>query len=199
MPIRAPHGRSAAYRSIWQWPLRSPARLAGTAVVVLALVASLSYAIGAAQGPRVEPAPGTPGAAPAVPTAGAGYTPGAPQPTVLPPVPDLEPTTLPLSAAPREALQVVTRWAAAWVRPPAGTSAARWLEGLKPYTTDEYLGVLSGVDPSNVPATRLSGPVRAVRVAPRSVQVRVPTDALTLIVTAVSTDAGWRVSGYDRA
>lgn len=196
MPIRAPHGRSAAYRAIWQWPLRSPRRLVVTGVVLLALVGGISYGIGVAQGPRATPKVG---AAPTSTTTAAGYASGAPQPTVLPPVSELEPTTLPLSAAPREALQVVTRWAAAWVRPPTGTTAARWLEGLEPYTTDEYLGVLSGVDPANVPATRLTGPVRAVRVAPRSVQARVPTDALTLIVTAVSTDAGWRVSGYDRA
>jgi hypothetical protein len=26
----------------------------------------------------------------------------------------------------------------------------------------------------------------------------VPTDALTLVITVVDTDTGWRVSGYDR-
>ena len=35
--------------------------------------------------------------------------------------------------------------------------------------------------------------------APRSLRVQVPTDALTLVITVVDTDAGWRVSGYDRA
>ena len=38
MPIRTPRGRSAAYRALWQWPLRSPARLGLTAIFLLALV-----------------------------------------------------------------------------------------------------------------------------------------------------------------
>jgi hypothetical protein len=115
-------------------------------------------------------------------------------------VPDLEPTTLPLSRAPAAALAVAARWSAAWVRPPAGTTVQQWLDGLRSTTTDEYLGVLSGVDPVNIPATRVTGEPRAVRVAPRSVQVQVPTDALTLLVLVVDTDSeGWRVAGYDRA
>jgi hypothetical protein len=204
MPVRSPHGRAAAYRAIWQWPLRSPARLIVTVAVALALVTGLSYGIGALRGPaQVLPAAPTTvptaGAYPAPDTRGATGTTGAPAVTALPPVTELSPTTLPISQAPPEALQVVTSWTAAWVRPPAGTTSVQWLAGLRPYTTDEYLGVLSGVDPSNVPATRVTGAARATRVAARSVQVQIPTDALTLLVTAVSTEAGWRVSGYDRA
>ena len=32
----------------------------------------------------------------------------------------------------------------------------------------------------------------------RSLRVQVPTDTLTLVITVVDTDSGWRVSGYDR-
>ncbi len=201
MPVRSPHGRAAAYRAIWQWPLRSPARLIVTVLVALALVTGVSYGLGALRGPdRVLPAAPTTvptaGSYPVPGTAGAAGTPAA---TALPPVSELSPTTLPVSQAPREALQAVTSWTQAWVRPPAGTTSVQWLAGLRPYTTDEYLGVLSGVDPSNVPATRVTGAAPAARVAARSVQVQIPTDALTLLVTVVQTDAGWRVSGYDRA
>ena len=104
-----------------------------------------------------------------------------------------------MSAAPAAALQVASRWARAWVRPPDGTSPAKWLDGLRTTTTDEYLGVLAGVDPANIPATKVTGAAKAVSVAPRSLRVQVPTDALTLLITVVDTDAGWRVSGYDRA
>ncbi|MBW0118854.1 hypothetical protein I4J48_26800, partial [Pseudonocardia sp. KRD-169] len=91
-------------------------------------------------------------------------------------------------------------WSAAWIRPPDGTPADRWIEGLRPFTTEEYLGVLATVDPGAVPATVVTGPARAVRVAASSVDVEVPTDALTLLVLVVRTEAGdWRVSGYDRA
>jgi hypothetical protein len=114
-------------------------------------------------------------------------------------VPELEPTTLPVSAAPAAALQVASRWTRAWVRPPDGTPSAKWLDGLRTTTTEEYLAVLAGVDPSNIPATKVTGPAKAVSVAPRSVRVQMPTDAVTLVITVVDTDAGWRVSGYDRA
>ena len=190
MPIRSPHGRSAAYRALWQWPLRSPARLVLTGIVVVALVVGATIGIGATNGSVSLPvgARPTPSAAAVAP----------PEPVLLPPVPELEPTTLPVSAAPAAALQVASRWARAWVRPPDGTTAAKWLDGLRSTTTDEYLGVLSGVDPGNIPATKVTGAAKAVSVAPRSLRVQVPTDALTLVITVVDTDTGWRVSGYDR-
>jgi hypothetical protein len=191
MPIRSPHGRSAAYRALWQWPLRSPARLALTAIGVLALLVAATIGIGMTNGSAALPV----GARP-TPSAAAPVAP--PEPVLLPPVPELEPTTLPVSAAPAAALQVASRWARAWVRPPDGTTAAKWLDGLRSTTTDEYLGVLSGVDPGNIPATRVTGAAKALSVAPRSLRVQVPTDALTLVITVVDTDTGWRVSGYDR-
>ncbi|MDN5751428.1 MAG: hypothetical protein L0H64_23495 [Pseudonocardia sp.] len=105
-----------------------------------------------------------------------------------------------MSSAPPAALDVAARWSAAWVRPPEGTTAAQWIEGLRPLTTQEYLGVLATVDPVAVPATRVTGPPRPVAVAANSVRAEVPTDALTLLVLVVLTaDGDWRVSGYDRA
>ena len=192
MPIRSPRGRSAAYRALWQWPLRSPARLALTALGVVAVVVAVSLGIGITNGSVRVPG----GVAP---TPGAVAGPALAPPAPLPPVPELEPTTLPVSAAPATALQVASRWARAWVRPPDGTAPAKWLDGLRTTTTDEYLGVLAGVDPSNIPATRVTGAAKAISVSPRSLRVQVPTDALTLVVTVVDTDDGWRVSGYDRA
>jgi hypothetical protein len=192
MPIRSPHGRSAAYRVLWQWPLRSPARLALTAIGLLAVVVAATFGIGVTNGTVSLPVGATP-----TPSAAAGPV-AAPEPALLPPVPELEPTTLPVSAAPAAALQVASRWARAWVRPPGGTTSAKWLDGLRTTTTDEYLGVLAGVDPANIPSTKVTGAAKAVSVAPRSLRVQVPTDALTLVVTVVDTDTGWRVSGYDR-
>ena len=192
MPIRSPHGPAAAYRALWQWPLRSPRRLAITVLLVLALAGGLSYAIGAVGGPT---RPGGPAG-----VAGGPADPGAAPPTAtaLPPVPALEPATLPLSKAPPAALDVARRWSRAWVRPAAGTTTGQWLDGLRSTTTDEYLGVLAAVDPSNIPAARVLGNPRAVRVSPHSVQVQVRTDGPTLLVLVVDSEAGWRVAGYDR-
>ncbi len=207
MPIRTTRGRAAAYRSIWQWPLRSPARLVITVIGVVAvavLVGAAAAAVGGGSnsgGLLASPTPTTVAVAPpstADPSASA--TSATPVPTALPPVPALAPTTLPLSQAPAAALQVAGRWAAAWVRPPAGTTQQQWLEGLSATTTPEYLGVLYTVDPSNIPATRVTGAPTALRVSPRSVQVEVPTDTLRLLVNVVISDAGdWRVSDSDRA
>ena len=102
------------------------------------------------------------------------------------------------SAAPSPALAVAARWAAAWTNHPQGGTAQEWVDGLRPYTTEEYLAVLAGVDPANIPADRVTGEPRALRVAARSVQVEVPTDTLTLVVLVVATEDGWRVAGYDR-
>jgi hypothetical protein len=194
MPIRSPHGRAAAYRALWQWPLRSPKRLVGSLLVVLALAAGLSYGFTSINGGGRSG--GVVGGVAARPSDTARPAPSA---TALPPVPALAPVTLPLSKAPPAALDVARRWSRAWVRPAPGTSTQQWLDGLRGTTTDEYLGVLAGVDPANVPAGRVTGNPKAVRVSPSSVQVQIATDGPTLLVLVVDTDAGWRVAGYDRS
>ena len=203
MPIRSPRGRAAAYRALWQWPLRSPARLAVTGVALLALVLGVSSALTAINPPTPRTAGVATGTTPTT-TPDSSRAPRAssspPAPTALPPVSALVPSELPVSGVPAAVLEVAARWSAAWVRPPDGTPADRWIEGLRPFTTEEYLGVLATVDPGAVPATVVTGPARAVRAAPSSVDVEVPTDALTLLVLVVRTENGdWRVSGYDRA
>ena len=52
MPIRTPRGRSAAYRAIWQWPLRSPVRLALVVVAVLAVAVGTTIGLGLLRGPE---------------------------------------------------------------------------------------------------------------------------------------------------
>ena len=193
MPIRTPRGRSAAYRAIWQWPLRSPARLTVTVVAVLLVVAGVTIGSGLLAGP---PAGGLAALPTVGPTSGAGSTaPGVPPGGAA----SSASSPLPLSQAPPEALAAVEIWARAWVRPDEDVSEEEWLDGLRSITTKEYLGVLEGVDPQNIPATRVTGDAEAVRVTERSVQVEIPTDTLVLRVLVVDTDAGWRVAGYDRA
>jgi hypothetical protein len=196
VPIRTPRGRSAAYRVLWQWPLRSPARLGLSAVLLLAVVVGAVAAIGAVSGTRGSMVASD---VPATVQPAAPGTAAAPAATVLPPVAPLTPRNLPLSAAPSPALSVAARWTGAWVDHPPGVPAQKWVDGLRPLTTDEYLGVLVGVDPANIPATRVTGEPKATKVAARSVQVTVPTNALTLDVLVVLTDDGWRVAGYDKA
>jgi hypothetical protein len=197
MPIRSPRGRMSAYRVLWQWPLRSPARLAVTVATVIALAVGASLAVGVLSG-------GSTGSAGLFATgrtgepSAAGRAAGEATPTAPAPVPESTPTTLPLSQAPPAALDVAARWAAAWVSHPPGITSEQWVAGLRDLTTPEYLGVLAGVDPANIPASSVTGGPQPVRVEPRSVQVQVPTDTLTLLVLVVESENGWRVAGYDR-
>ena len=194
MPIRSPHGRAAAYRALWQWPLRSPRRLAITVLVVLALAAGrqLRDRHGDRLGPRAADRPGSPPARRRC----------APRPRRRPPRCrrcrrwNRRRCRCPRPRRPRWTWPGAGR--RAWVRPAAGTSTGQWLDGLRGTTTDEYLGVLAAVDPANIPAGRVIGNPKPVRVSPRSVQVQVQTDGPTLLVLVVDTEAGWRVAGYDR-
>src|SRR3954454_8455528 len=165
MPIRTPRGRSAAYRSIWQWPLHSPGRLVMTVVVVLAVAFGVTYGLGALRGPQPPAAGPQPTA-----TTRAGAPVAATRIPATRGAPSSEPSPLPLDEAPPEALVAAERWAKAWGRPPDGTPARRWLAGLRPLTPVQSLGVLSGVDPANIPATKVTGKAEAVRVADRNVQ-----------------------------
>ncbi len=203
MPIRSPKGRGAAYRALWQWPLRSPARLVGCLVVLLALAIGLNAAtglIGARHGGGgLFGSMSKPAAAPAT-QPGAPTAPRPANPTRLPPVAELTPTQLPVAQAPPAALTAATKWTQAWAKHPDGTTTQTWVKGLRPWTTEEYLGMLSTVDPANVPATKVTGPAKAVAVSPKSVRAEVPTDAVTLLILVTLTDGGeWRVAGYDRA
>ncbi len=184
---------------MWQWPLRSPGRLGLAVGLALAAVIGIVAGVAALREPQVNASVvAAPGASATPSPTGSATAPSA-TPTVLPPVAELTPTTLPLSAAPAPALAVAARWAAEWVDHPPGITNQQWVDGLRPFTTDEYLGVLTGVDPANIPATRVVGEPKAVRVAARSVNVEVPTNTLILVVLVVSTEDGWRVAGYDRA
>ena len=201
MPIRTPRGRSAAYRVLWQWPLHSPRRLAVCTVLALAAVVGVVTGVGALRDTQAvgsvisgSESSATPTAAPRTATVSGPST-----ATILPPIAELTPSSLPVTAAPSPALSVAARWSAAWVDHPRGITPQQWVDGLRPFTTDEYLGVLTGVDPANVPATTVTGEPRAVRVAARSVQVDVPTNTLTLRVLVVATEDGWRVAGYEKA
>lgn len=192
MPIRTRRGRAAAYRALWEWPLHSPARLFGVLAVVAAVAIGISYLGGAADDPgsgrALGPAPSA--------ASGQGTAPGPGPATIT----ELRPRTLPLGDAPPVALAVAQRWTQAWATHPPGTTPAQWSAGLAPYTTDEYLAVLSSVDPVNVPGTRVTGPAQAVEVRPEAVRVQVPTDAVRLELLLVQVAPGdWRVSGYDRA
>ena len=179
MPIRTHRGRSAVYRQVWGWPLRSHRHLAAALAGLLAVAVVLAAVLSALSGPSQRgPAAGT-----ELPAAGDAEA------DAVPPGP----------AAPPEALATARRWAQAWVHHPDGITAEQWTEQLRPHTTEEYLPLLRSVDPANIPSRAVTGPPRAVSVTANSVQVDVPTDGALLRLTVIRTALGWRVAGYERA
>lgn len=180
MPIRTGRGRSAVYRQVWGWPLRSPRHLAAALVGLLAVAVAVATVLAALPDPGQRSGPAAADELPADREAPAGA--GAPRP-----------------AAPPEALSTARKWAQAWVTHPDGITVERWTEQLRPHTTEEYLPLLRSVDPANVPSRAVTGPPRAVSATARSVQVDVPTDGALLRLTVIRTAVGWRVAGYERA
>ncbi|MDQ7809193.1 hypothetical protein Q5425_36175 [Amycolatopsis sp. A133] len=198
MPIRTNRGRAAVYRRLWGWPLRSPRHLMGTLVFLAILVTALGIVLPKVVGKpqaKASPPTGTTTSRTATPPGVAASVPTSNLPTRL-----STPLTTPTPAPPNgDAIRIAKEWAAAWVNHPAGITSEQWLAQLKPLTTDEYLPVMSTVDPANIPATKVTGEPEVGTSYPKSLQVTIPTDGPKLAITVVSTNAGWRVADYDQA
>ncbi|WP_344677995.1 hypothetical protein [Saccharopolyspora taberi] len=113
-----------------------------------------------------------------------------------PPTFSVPPTAPPRTAADPAGLAVVEAWGRAWVNHPPGTDRQRWLDGLRPHTTDEFLPEMASVDPANVPANAVTGPATPLESTATAMDVRLPTDAGEVQVHAIKTPAGWRVAAY---
>ncbi|RJQ79531.1 hypothetical protein [Amycolatopsis panacis] len=195
MPIRTHRGRAAVYRRLWGFPLRSPRHLVGTLVFLVALLVALGIVVPRLTGSAGEAAPPAPPSESSRPGVAAQVPDTATLPTRL-----SAPLTTPSSAPPSpEALTVAKQWATAWAHHPPGITNADWLNGMRALTTAEYLPVMSTVDPSNIPAGKVTGDPSVVSSYGSSVHVVVPTDGPKLSITVVKTDAGWRVADYDQA
>ncbi|RJQ80291.1 hypothetical protein D5S17_07395 [Pseudonocardiaceae bacterium YIM PH 21723] len=197
MPIRTHRGRSAVYRRFWGWPLRSPRHLGMAIIGLLVVATAVSYALPDKK-PDSGPVIGGGSSITSVPTAVDTSA------TIPPRVSGLRTNTPsiapPKTAAPDPAgVAVAVNWAKAWVNHPEGVTGEAWLEGLKPYTTDEFLPQMKSVDPKNVPASKVTGEGTAAESFVGSMKVRVPTDAGNIEIEVVKTpQQGWRVDNYQK-
>ncbi len=202
MPIRTNRGRAAVYRRLWGWPLRSPRHLVGTLVFLGLLVTVLGILLPKAAGnAKTAPPAGTSSSSA---TTSSSHPPGVAAPaTVTSNLPTRlsGPVTTPTTAPPNaDALRVAKEWAGAWVNHPAGMTSEQWLNGLRPYTTEEYLSSkMATVDPANIPATKVTGDPVVSKAFADSVELTITTDGPKLSITVVTTNAGWRVTAYDQA
>jgi hypothetical protein len=109
----------------------------------------------------------------------------------------LRPPT-PSAPAPAAALAVARSWVTAFLTVPKGITADRWVEQLRPYTTDDLFPELRSIDPANVPAAQIIDAPRTVSVSAGTAEVDVPTTGVVVRLLLVSTPAGWRVASYER-
>ncbi|MEU4807323.1 hypothetical protein [Actinosynnema sp. NPDC023587] len=201
MPIRTNRGRTAVYRRLWGWPLRSPRHLIATVVGVVALVATSSIVVDRVVGSRPTTAAGTTTTStrPVAPGTGnqIGVLPPTGTTTPLPtkaPSPTASATSAPVTA---DAQLVAESWIDAWLNHPAGMTNAKWLAGLKPWTSDELLPTLQSVDPANVPK-EIKSPVKASRSTTDSVDFEADLETGKLVLTVAKLPEGWRVHKYSR-
>src|SRR6476469_810525 len=204
MPIRTNRGRAAVYRRLWGWPMRSPRHLAVVVFVVAVFVVAAGIIIpqltgsnDRSRGAAAEAANGTTTTrnTPVTNTSGAtGTTTTSSLPTRITTL-----TETPESAPPAPAaLDVADSWGKAWVNHPAGVTNEQWLDGLRPFTTEEQLTEMSTVEPANIPASKVTGDPTAVESFTSSVKVRRATDAGDLLITVIETPDGWRVAYYEQ-
>jgi hypothetical protein len=192
VPIRTHRGRAAVYRTFWGWPLRSPRHLAGTVLALVAIAIGLGMALPDSTSKRpVAAAPAsTPRANSLAPASGVAV-PSATR--------KAQPPSPPSTPAPTAALFVAESWVRAFLTVPNGIDSARWVEQLKPYTTEELLPELRTIDPANVPEAQIVGEPRTISSGTSSAEIDVPTTGVVMRLLLVSTPVGWRVAGYQRA
>ncbi|MFN2478926.1 MAG: hypothetical protein ABR615_07110 [Pseudonocardiaceae bacterium] len=196
MPIRTHRGRTAVYRSFWGWPVRSPKHLAGTVLALVAIGLGLGRVLPDNRSGATSAAPSISaksksaaspfGTGPRSALADAGIA-------RQPPVPS------PSAPAPAAALTVARSWVNGFLTVPKGITAERWVEQLRPYTTDDLFPQLQSIDPANVPAAQIIEAPRTVSAGASSAEIDVPTTAVVVRLLLVSTPTGWRVASYERA
>lgn len=199
MPIRTNRGRTAVYRRLWGWPLRSPRHLVAAIVGFLALVAAISIVIDNAVGARSGPVAGT--TSTTATASGGGNQVGVLPTATSTPLPTKAPSPTPAgTTAPVNPTAALTAdaWIDAFSRfEPGKTTKEKWLEGLKPHTSEELFPRLESIDPVNVPVV-IDQPVKAVKSFTDSVEFEAALEDGKLVVTVAKLPEGWRVHEYDK-
>lgn len=101
----------------------------------------------------------------------------------------------PASGPPPEA--VAKSFATAWLAH-QGVTAEQWHAGLRPYSTEGLLAKLAGVDPTEVPADRLTGEPVLLPQTEGLIEVRLPVNSGELRLELVTGDGGrWLTDAVD--
>jgi hypothetical protein len=109
------------------------------------------------------------------------------------PPPVAAPSTSPGAADPQT---VAIDFAQAWLNH-TGVTAAQWHSGIAKYVTTEMSQKLIGVDPADVPASKVAGDLTVIDRAESYVDISVPLDSGTLVLRLIANQGRWLVDGVD--
>lgn len=173
-----------------RWPLWSWRNLVITTIATLALLAGVGRLTDtlSADSSSSSSAVG-PSSAPTVPAASLPATspPSGPATTAAPT------TSAPLAATPASKgspVDVATALVTAWAKPGEGES--QWLAGMKPWATADLVSSMAGTDPTQVPATKVTGDAALRAIKARTATVSVPTDGGRVAVELVQQSGAWK-------
>ncbi|WP_238008709.1 hypothetical protein KZZ52_03240 [Dactylosporangium sp. AC04546] len=108
----------------------------------------------------------------------------------------VEPSAAPsLSKGAADAGSVATRFANAWLRKP-GQSGEQWRAGLKPDASTDLMAELAETDPSDVPASNITGPAVLENLG-ADTRARFPADGGTIVLGLQVINGRWQVTSLD--
>ena len=172
-----------------RWPLWSWRNLTVTAVLALVLLAALGRLTNGV-GASAAPAPRPPLTA-SVPTVPAATTTPS-DPTTAESVTASPSSTTPTKVTAGSPVAVATAFVTAWSTTTHGE--ASWLAAMKPWGTPSLLSSLTGTDPAQVPATRVTGDAALKSIKGATATVSVPTDGGRIAVDLVNQSGTWKAN-----
>lgn len=172
-----------------RWPLWSWRNLTVTAVLALVLLAALGRLTNGV-GASAAPAPRTSltASVPTVPAAPATSS----APTTAGSVAASPSSTTPAKVSAESPVAVATAFVTAWSTTTHGE--ASWLAAMKPWGTPSLLSSLTGTDPAQVPATRVTGDAALKSIKGATATVSVPTDGGRIAVDLVNQSGTWKAN-----
>ena len=172
-----------------RWPLWSWRNLTVTAVLALVLLAALGRLTNGV-GASAAPAPRTSltASVPTVPAAPATSS----APTTAGSVAASPSSTTPAKVSAESPVAVATAFVTAWSTTTHGE--ASWLAAMKPWGTPSLLSSLTGTDPAQVPATRVTGDAALRSIKGATATVSVPTDGGRIAVDLVNQSGTWKAN-----
>lgn len=162
--------------------------------VALVLAVIVLGAVGIARifGDNTPTSSWTPDALANQPTASETSRTYGPDDGVVSALPTVTPSVAKGAAAPT---QVARAFSASWLE--RERSADAWLAALRPHCTQQLVEQLEQVDPSSVPATKVTGDLTMTTFSESAVQVTVPLDSGRLMLRLVGPNGHWFVDGVD--